>query len=625
MKDFSASIVMPAGILSGMFLLLFLVSCEKDDPDLPAVTTLDVENVSHDRAVAGGDVTSDGGGTISQRGVVYGLDTLPDAESHLGKTDDGGGVGTYTTTLTGLEAETTYYVRAYARNSAGTVYGESQAFTTSLDPETVRLQGHIYYSNTTIPVRDVQVTFGDHSTSTDMEGFYRLDDLETGTGLLRAVKDGYDLHEQELDLNYGINVHHVDMYSEQYTHRVYGKITSVPWEEAMYYVAVALMNPDGSLSDIRAFSDQEGNYEMENVPRGDMMIQFTRGDYEERHDLVHVLDGDVQHDTQLYFKRPIVHVNEEFDDVYAAIAFGGGEVEYEGAQPVFARGLVWCHDTIPSVPFNHHTTDGGGEGAFDSFLTSLMPATTNKVRAYATNAYGTSYSEVAYLDTERDKGRPCPDMETFTDPRDNHTYHTVQVGNQCWLVENMRYLPEVHRPVDESVAEAKYYVYGYDGEDLDEATSTENYQNYGSLYNWEAAQDACPPGWKLPGNGDWGILASYVEASYGEFTITNVAIPLKSCYQVNSPLGGDCDTETHPRWNEHEHFYGTNEFGFESFPGGRKHSGGYFTHIGSGGYWWTSTGSGSEAFRRQMHNHHHYLPSAAYDKSDAYSVRCIRE
>ena len=609
----------------GALVIVALVSCEEDEPELPVVSTLAVESIAHESAVAGGDVTHDGGGTISQRGVVWSQDTLPDMDSYLGKTNDGQGVGTYSSTLTGLEPETAYHVRAYAVNRRGPAYGESRTFTTGLDPETVRLQGYVYYTYTEIPVQDVEITWGDHSTSTDMEGFFMMDDLEKGTGLFSAVKDGYDSHEQELDLDYGINVHNFDMGSDQYTHRVYGNITNVPWEEAMYYVAVALMNPDGSLSDIRAFSDQEGNYAMENVPRGDMMIQFTRGDYEERHDLVHVADGDVQHDTQLYYKRPIVQVNEEFDDVYAAIAFGGGEVEYEGAQPVFARGLVWNTDAVPIFPMDNHTSDGGGGGAFDSFLTPLDPETTNKVRAYAVNAHGQSYSEIIYLDTPRDKGRPCPDKASFTDPRDGREYHTVQVGSQCWIVENMYYLPEVHRPVDASTDEARHYVYGYDGEDLETALDQPAYEAYGALYNWEAAQDACPPGWRLPSVQDWGDLGRYIYRGYDEFPETWVAIPLKSCRQQNSPLGGDCDTDAHPRWDAHDHVYGTGEFGFEALPGGRLHDGAYFTHLGKGGYWWTSDGTGSFGSRRAMHRHHNMLVGSVYRKSHGYSVRCIRE
>jgi GH43 family beta-xylosidase len=62
--------------------------------------------------------------------VVWNTTENPTVDSYLGKTDEGTGTTAFTSTLSGLHDTTTYYVRAYAVNSNGTVYGGEKSFTT---------------------------------------------------------------------------------------------------------------------------------------------------------------------------------------------------------------------------------------------------------------------------------------------------------------------------------------------------------------------------------------------------------------------------------------------------------------------------------------------------------------
>ncbi|NLB63985.1 MAG: hypothetical protein GX801_07760 [Fibrobacter sp.] len=94
---------------------------------------------------------------------------------------------------------------------------------------------------------------------------------------------------------------------------------------------------------------------------------------------------------------------------------------------------------------------------------------------------------------------------TFEDERDSNVYKTVQIGNQTWMAENLRYLPSLNGTED-SEEDAKYYVYGYEGSDVDNAKNTDNYKTYGVLYNFVAAKVACPAGWHLPSNTEWNAL-----------------------------------------------------------------------------------------------------------------------
>ncbi len=97
-------------------------------PGAASVTTTAATAITTTTATTGGNVITDGGYTVTARGVCWGTSTNPDITgSH---TTDGAGTGTFTSTLTGLSSNTTYHIRAYATNSNGTFYGEDLQFTT---------------------------------------------------------------------------------------------------------------------------------------------------------------------------------------------------------------------------------------------------------------------------------------------------------------------------------------------------------------------------------------------------------------------------------------------------------------------------------------------------------------
>ncbi|MBO4739723.1 MAG: hypothetical protein J5606_09235 [Bacteroidales bacterium] len=96
---------------------------------LPMVITADVSDMTSETATLGGSVVYSGHSAVTARGVCWSTSSNPTiSNSH---TTDGIGVGNFTNNITGLTAGTTYYVRAYATNSAGTAYGNQVSFTTS--------------------------------------------------------------------------------------------------------------------------------------------------------------------------------------------------------------------------------------------------------------------------------------------------------------------------------------------------------------------------------------------------------------------------------------------------------------------------------------------------------------
>ena len=96
---------------------------------LPNVSTHQVSNVGSTTATAGGHVSADGVLPITNRGICY--STTPDPTTSGLHTNDGVGLGSFVSQMTGLSTHTTYYVRAYTTNSAGSVYGEQRTFVTN--------------------------------------------------------------------------------------------------------------------------------------------------------------------------------------------------------------------------------------------------------------------------------------------------------------------------------------------------------------------------------------------------------------------------------------------------------------------------------------------------------------
>ncbi len=204
---------------------------------------------------------------------------------------------------------------------------------------------------------------------------------------------------------------------------------------------------------------------------------------------------------------------------------------------------------------------------------------------------------------------------SFTDTRDNTSYNSVRIGKQCWMKENLKYLPEVVGPTTGSITIPYYYVYAYNGTSITEAKASENYQTYGVLYNWPAAmngdesstlnpsqvQGICPAGWLLPSGSQWAELTEFLGGD-------NVAaVTLKATTHWATPNTN------------------TNESGFTALPGGIKYYDGAFYLLTVGGDWWTSTEENENlAVDRNMNYDSDVVASGNFSKSIGASVRCVK-
>lgn len=140
----------------------------------PTVSTKTTRNILAISAEAGGNVTDWGGDSVSVKGVVWSTDPEPTTDDYL--TDDGDGLAEFQSALYPLNEETTYFVRAYATNSVGTGYGNTQTFTTkSSEPDITKTVA--------------QDGSGDYTTV--QEAFDDVPDFYTGTWTIHIMNGTY--------------------------------------------------------------------------------------------------------------------------------------------------------------------------------------------------------------------------------------------------------------------------------------------------------------------------------------------------------------------------------------------------------------------------------------------------
>ncbi len=211
----------------------------------------------------------------------------------------------------------------------------------------------------------------------------------------------------------------------------------------------------------------------------------------------------------------------------------------------------------------------------------------------------------------------------FVDSRDDKHYKTVQIGDQVWMAENLRYLPDVHSAEDFSLTEPRYYVHSYEGTDVAEAKAEQNYKTYGVLYNWHAAmqgaepsnfapsnvQGICPDGWHLPSYGEWLQLSVFL----GEAVAAN-----KLKEEGTAHWSEDLNSQTHTKT--------TNETGFTALPAGIIDSNAPVPNISiRTTYWSTSKIAQGEAVTIVLTYNEESISVENYTENIGASVRCVRD
>lgn len=224
--------------------------------------------------------------------------------------------------------------------------------------------------------------------------------------------------------------------------------------------------------------------------------------------------------------------------------------------------------------------------------------------------------------------KQAPLTETFTDARDGYVYKIVTIGEQTWMAENLAYLPSVNGVLENSTDEPRYYVYGYEGNDVSAAKATANYNTYGVYYNWTAAQTACPAGWHLPSVAEWEQLENYLIANGHNYDGTTEGNKIAKAMAARTNWTSNTTPNTPGNL-----LLLNNSSRFGAFGGGLKDYYGWL-YIGNIGDWWTSTLSGTtgywgdpEAWVEQINCNEIY--SFRRDNGSTYNngfnIRCVKD
>jgi len=414
----------------------------------PTVTTSSVSNIGQTSATCGGNVTSDGGATVTARGVCWSISSNPTtSDSH---TTDGSGTGSYSSSITGLSCETTYYVRAYATNSASTAYGSQVSFTTSQCPANPPTVSTSSVSN----IGQTSATCGGNVTS---DGGTSL----TAKGVCWSTSQN-PTYENCIDkTNDGTS-----------TGTFTSSITGLSCNTT-YYVRAYAINSVGTA-----------------------------------------------YGSQVSFKTspclPEV-TTSSISNITSNSATSGGNVTSDGGANVTVRGVCWSTSQNPTDA-NSHTNDGSGTGSFTSSLVGLSGNTTYYVRAYASNSAGTAYGNELSFTTSA----PCPSFEvTHTAGNVAPVSKTVNYGtvennlsgeNKCWITQNLGADTQASSATDATETAAGWYwqfnrKQGYKHDGSTRTPSTTWISSIDEASNWTATNDPCTillgTGWRIPTQTEW--------------------------------------------------------------------------------------------------------------------------
>jgi len=155
---------------------------------LGIITTTQPTSIARTTAISGGEITFDGGGEITQRGVCW--DTSPEPDTSDFRTKNGTGKGEFESTITGLTQGTKYYVRAYAVNPAGVAYGNQLSFNTKI----ADIQGNLY----NIVTIGSQVWMAENLRTTKYNNNTSIPNITTQEGWINLTGPGYCWYNNDI-------------------------------------------------------------------------------------------------------------------------------------------------------------------------------------------------------------------------------------------------------------------------------------------------------------------------------------------------------------------------------------------------------------------------------------------
>lgn len=204
---------------------------------------------------------------------------------------------------------------------------------------------------------------------------------------------------------------------------------------------------------------------------------------------------------------------------------------------------------------------------------------------------------------------------------DGNLYHPVSIGNQTWMMENLKVTRYSNGDTIETTIPAGIPLSGvkepkYEWPCMNSDSLTEI---YGRFYTWYAASDSrgiCPEGWHLPSDEEFCTLENYIEP--------RVDTNCKLVGHRGKNTGGMLKEAGLRHWSQ-PNSGADNRSHFAGLPAGIRYQDGVFTFLGDYGYFWTSTEHDStQAWSRRLYHNTTDVKRDYYFKKDAFSIRCVK-
>jgi len=508
---------------------------------VPALTTITVTSITSTSAVSGGDITSSGGASVTVRGVCWG--TLENPTTSDDHTTDGFGTGLYSSSLTGLTGNTTYYVRAYATNNAGTAYGNELSFKTGAIVPTLTTAAITSITSTTA------TSGGD--ISSDGGSSVTAKGVCWGTSANPTTADsktsdgtGTDPFTSNITgLNPGIT-YHVRAYATNSAGTAYGDdvtftagavlatVTTTAVSDITSSTAASggnVTSDGGSLVTDRGIcwntsanpttadsktSDGSGTGSFTSSITG-LLPNTTY--YVRAYAISSAGTNYATNELTFTTNTAVPTVNTvPVSGITATTANSGGEITNTGGASILSRGVCWSTTSGPTID-DDKTSDGTGSGSFISSLTGLSSVTTYYLRAYATNSAGTNYgNQVSFtticggiLPVTHTAGDVAPVSKTVN-------YGTVETNltgaNKCWITQNLGADNQAGLATDATETAAGWYwqfnrKQGYKYDESTRTPSTTWITDIDEASDWTATNDPCTillgTGWRIPTETEW--------------------------------------------------------------------------------------------------------------------------
>ena len=319
----------------------------------------------------------------------------------------------------------------------------------------------------------------------------------------------------------------------------------------------------------------------------------------------------------------------ELSDVTTTSAKCSGSVLSAASSQVIDCGICWSNTPDPTIEGNA-SSSLKNSGSYTCSLNDLMPDMTYHVRAYAETADGTEYGNTILLTTPNETGtllstlNPELSYGKVSDIEGNE-YHTIVVGTQTWMVENMRVTKFRNGDIIPAVTDnTKWFKLKTAAQcTYNNNTEANSIRKFGRLYNYYAVKDnrnLAPVGWHVANAKDWNELENYLENNLGISKSVAQALASKADWEESQFLSatGALDPETYMNIN--------NTSGLAALPSGIREDYGQFSSAGIFCAWWVSNEvDGKNAGFRSLSNYGATIGKNQYNQTYGLSVRCIKD